>query len=89
MENSLLPATNVLSLFADPATSTKGEREIRSALSAKLDTNASKVGIIFYPYINSHWISPTHFSEFEANILFDWQVVLGLKVMRKRMTLMT
>lgn len=84
MENSLLPATNVLSLFADPAMSMREEREIRHALSAKLDTNASKVSIVL--------ICLCKFSLDETypfHILFDWQVVLGLKVMRKRMTLMT
>lgn len=38
-----MPATNVLSLFAKRAMSMKDEREIKSVLSAKLDTNELKV----------------------------------------------
>lgn len=43
MESPLLLATNVLSLFVDRAMSTKEERVIKLALSAKLDTSELKV----------------------------------------------
>ncbi|MBA0824604.1 hypothetical protein Goarm_021260 [Gossypium armourianum] len=42
MESPLLPAMNVLSRFADPATSMREERVTKLALSAKPDTNESK-----------------------------------------------
>lgn len=45
MGNHLLPATNVLSLFADHAMSMREEKEIKLALSAKLDTSESKASL--------------------------------------------
>lgn len=45
MGSHLLLAMNVHFLFVDLATSTKEERAIKLALSAKLDTSASKVKI--------------------------------------------
>jgi len=43
MGSPLLLAMSVLSLFAGLATSTSEKKGIRPALSARLDTNASKV----------------------------------------------
>lgn len=43
MGSCLLPAMNVLSLFVDLAMSMKEEKEIKLALSAKLDSSGLKV----------------------------------------------
>lgn len=46
MGSPLLPATNVLSLCADPATSMREEKETKLARSAKPDINESKVKVL-------------------------------------------
>lgn len=46
MRNPLWPAMNVLSQYVELATSTRGKRELRPVLNAKLDTSASKVSLL-------------------------------------------
>lgn len=47
MENPLLPATNVLSLFAGHATNMREEKAIKLVLSAKPDTRELKASFLF------------------------------------------
>lgn len=47
MESRLLPAMNVLFLYAGLVMSMREEREIKLALNAKPDTSASRVNSFF------------------------------------------
>lgn len=86
MESPLLPATNVLSLCADLVMSMREEKEIRLVLIVKPDTNASKVSL-FCIFLNSVQF-PTKVSKLCLKYGNNLQVVLGLKVTKKKMTSM-
>lgn len=85
MVSFLLPAMNVLSLYVGPVMSMREEREIRLALSVKPDTSASKVRP-FHHFLVAPLNSCINLKS--SNLLHILQVVLGLKVMKMKMTSM-
>ena len=92
MGSHLLLAMNVLSLCADLAMNMREEKEIKLARNAKPDTSVSKVRYLYSYWSSGNWLNDWYaffFLIFNVLILMKYlQVVHGLKVMKKKMTLM-